>query len=229
MPPGHEPFLRAICDNPADDTVRLAFADWLDENGDPRRAEFIRCQVEAARTGGGKGDAHRRAQKLKHSHKKKWLRELPALPGVAWGEFRRGFVAAATLPAEGVAELLPAVCAAVPVEDLQLRDCTPEALLRAVGSPLLKNFRRLLAPTGAVGEDGVCALANRPEASTLEMLALPGGWPRVTDRGILALCRSPHLARLRLVMIGAAHCSEATLREAHARFTFVCLNWQATA
>ena len=32
LPPGHEPFLRAICESPEDDTVRLVFADWLDEN-----------------------------------------------------------------------------------------------------------------------------------------------------------------------------------------------------
>jgi uncharacterized protein (TIGR02996 family) len=54
-PPGYEPFLRAICANPDDDTVRLVYADWLDENAaalKPRakaaavgRAEFIRCQI----------------------------------------------------------------------------------------------------------------------------------------------------------------------------------------
>jgi len=48
LPPGYEPFLRAICTDPEDDTVRLVFADWLDENGDPERAEFIRLQVRRA-------------------------------------------------------------------------------------------------------------------------------------------------------------------------------------
>lgn len=42
-------FLRTIVADPEDDTVRLAFADWLDENDDPARAEFIRVQVELAR------------------------------------------------------------------------------------------------------------------------------------------------------------------------------------
>ena len=41
-PPGFEPFVRAICANPDEDTVRLVYADWLDENGDPDRAAFIR-------------------------------------------------------------------------------------------------------------------------------------------------------------------------------------------
>src|SRR5262245_59215233 len=39
-------FLRAIRANPDDDTLRLVFADWLDEHDDPARAEFIRVQVE---------------------------------------------------------------------------------------------------------------------------------------------------------------------------------------
>jgi uncharacterized protein (TIGR02996 family) len=40
--------LADILANPEDDTVRLVLADWLDEHGDPERAEFIRVQVELA-------------------------------------------------------------------------------------------------------------------------------------------------------------------------------------
>jgi uncharacterized protein (TIGR02996 family) len=43
--------LQAILAEPADDLVRLAYADWLDEVGDEAersRAEFIRVQVELA-------------------------------------------------------------------------------------------------------------------------------------------------------------------------------------
>lgn len=39
-------FIRAICTDPADDTRRLAYADWLDEHDQPERAEFIRVGVE---------------------------------------------------------------------------------------------------------------------------------------------------------------------------------------
>jgi uncharacterized protein (TIGR02996 family) len=48
-PPGYEPFLRAICANPADDAPRLVYADWLEENGAEERAEFIRVQIAFAR------------------------------------------------------------------------------------------------------------------------------------------------------------------------------------
>jgi uncharacterized protein (TIGR02996 family) len=41
--------LRAILEAPAEDTPRLVYADWLDENGQPERAEFIRVQCELPR------------------------------------------------------------------------------------------------------------------------------------------------------------------------------------
>lgn len=41
-------FMAAICQTPADDTARLVFADWLEENGEPERAEFIRVGVTLA-------------------------------------------------------------------------------------------------------------------------------------------------------------------------------------
>lgn len=37
--------LAAVLANPADDLPRLVYADWLDENGQPERAEFIRHAV----------------------------------------------------------------------------------------------------------------------------------------------------------------------------------------
>jgi uncharacterized protein (TIGR02996 family) len=45
-------FLRAILANPAEDTTRLVYADWLDEQGDAAsrlKAEFLRFELEAAR------------------------------------------------------------------------------------------------------------------------------------------------------------------------------------
>lgn len=40
--------LAAVCADPDDDTLRLVFADWLQENGEGDRAEFIREQVRFA-------------------------------------------------------------------------------------------------------------------------------------------------------------------------------------
>src|SRR5262245_6439690 len=43
-------FLADIAADPGDDLVRLIFADWLSEHGDPR-GDFIRAQCELARPG----------------------------------------------------------------------------------------------------------------------------------------------------------------------------------
>jgi uncharacterized protein (TIGR02996 family) len=42
-------FIAAIIADPDDDTVRLVAADFLEENGEPGRAAFIRVQCEIAR------------------------------------------------------------------------------------------------------------------------------------------------------------------------------------
>lgn len=42
-------FLNALRANPADDTVRLVYADWLDEHGEPAKAEYLRLVVALAR------------------------------------------------------------------------------------------------------------------------------------------------------------------------------------
>ena len=41
--PDEIPFLRKIADHPDEELPRLIFADWLEEQGDPR-AELIRVQ-----------------------------------------------------------------------------------------------------------------------------------------------------------------------------------------
>src|SRR5262245_5430925 len=42
-----DPFLRAIVADPGDDTTRLVYADWLDEQDDPRGV-FLRLEVALA-------------------------------------------------------------------------------------------------------------------------------------------------------------------------------------
>src|SRR5438067_2420546 len=51
-------FLRAILAQPNDDNVRLVYADWLEEQGDPgsaSRAEFLRLTAELGAPVGRKG------------------------------------------------------------------------------------------------------------------------------------------------------------------------------
>jgi uncharacterized protein (TIGR02996 family) len=52
-----ESFVAAIAANPQEDAPRLAFADWIEEQGDATRAGFIRDQVRLARMAPGSEEA----------------------------------------------------------------------------------------------------------------------------------------------------------------------------
>jgi uncharacterized protein (TIGR02996 family) len=71
----HDAFLDDICANPEDDTPRLVYADWLDDQGDEPRAEFIRAQVRAWRLPDGeeKWELEARAFQLLDTYREVWF------------------------------------------------------------------------------------------------------------------------------------------------------------
>jgi uncharacterized protein (TIGR02996 family) len=87
-----EALLRNVFQNPDDDTARLVFADYLDENDQPDRAALIRVQVERAKLSPRSG----RARALAAEEKKVLARVRKAavdpLPEGVEVEFRRGFL-----------------------------------------------------------------------------------------------------------------------------------------
>src|SRR5438270_4460779 len=78
--------LRAIETNPEDDAPRLVYADWLEENGNQPRAEFIRLQVRR----GADRRPGEREQELLAGYLKAWVAELPGQ--TFHPHFRRGFL-----------------------------------------------------------------------------------------------------------------------------------------
>lgn len=99
--------LAAIRAHPDDDTPRLAYADWLDESGDPARAEFVRVQVELARL--PDGDPARpaledREHDLLATHEPAWL-GVPPDALTEW-EWDRGFVNEVASPPEELSPLI---------------------------------------------------------------------------------------------------------------------------
>src|SRR5271156_723271 len=88
--------LRAIRDNPDEDTPRLMYADYLDEEGFAARAEFIRVQVERSQL--PEVDPRRRVledreHELLAEHECDWLGVAPAdMDELTEWEFDRGFV-----------------------------------------------------------------------------------------------------------------------------------------
>jgi uncharacterized protein (TIGR02996 family) len=67
-------FLRSIHETPDDDDLRLVFADWLEDNGDPR-GELMRVQVEFARRPGDR-ELQARNRALLAEHAEGWLGPL---------------------------------------------------------------------------------------------------------------------------------------------------------
>jgi len=136
--------LADVIANPADDTPRLVYADWLDENGHESRAEFIRVQIEMWRRRAGPAglvseDSPWLANDAAYQfmRRREWelldaaLRDLPrafraAVPyGAAFSDhlsFRRGFVASVTLPCAGWLAHGPALVRAAPLEEVRLSD-----------------------------------------------------------------------------------------------------------
>jgi uncharacterized protein (TIGR02996 family) len=81
--------LAAVRQAPADDAPRLVYADWLDEHGQPERAEFIRVQCELARH--DSPALRRREAELLAAHHDAFAGPLAA-PHLRF-RFRRGFIA----------------------------------------------------------------------------------------------------------------------------------------
>ncbi len=100
-------FLNAILDEADDDTSRLVFADWLEDNGQADRAEFLRLQCELANwipERARREQKQERERELLAEHARDWLGPLLDFP-VSW-HFERG-LAHLTLDAEVLLDQLP--------------------------------------------------------------------------------------------------------------------------
>src|SRR4051794_37362724 len=99
MPELRAAFFDAIRADPGDDVARLVFADWLDEHGEPDRAEFIRLQIALARGSVARAEVEateKRADELLLRHREGWL---PGCAGIDWMVgFRRGFGEVVVIP-----------------------------------------------------------------------------------------------------------------------------------
>ncbi len=91
-----EPFYAAIRAAPDDDLPRLVFADWLDENGQPERAEYLRLTCAIAREPDGelKSAWRKRSSELAHAHREAWFG--PLLGAFRQHNLERGFIASIT-------------------------------------------------------------------------------------------------------------------------------------
>jgi len=101
-------FIAAIAANPDDDLSRLVFSDWLEENGQPERAEFIRlsCQLDPHRDRFDDdliNALRHRVEVLEYPSdraERAWLESLHKPMVTAGVDWRRGFVESLELPVQ---------------------------------------------------------------------------------------------------------------------------------
>src|SRR5438067_6215579 len=91
--PTEEAFIQAIVADAEGDAPRLIYADWLDEQGESERAEFIRVQIALARM--DEDDERRpelevRERELQRRQWEEWEPKLRCLGG--FPSFSRGLL-----------------------------------------------------------------------------------------------------------------------------------------
>jgi uncharacterized protein (TIGR02996 family) len=214
---GHEPFLEAIRGEPDEDVHRLVFADWLEEHGDPDRAELIRVQCDLARL---PNDDPRRAElevreiRLLAEHAAEWAAPWPAF-GNWWyagdealrAVFRRGFIEVIDVAGFPASTLVPdgplaRMFAAHPIRELSvvtrdLGDLGPFAGwegLRRVESLSVRQYAHGGAPDSPRQAREIETLLRSANLVRLRKLAI-GLWPTPGEVGARWL-RLPVIAQL---------------------------------
>lgn len=218
-------FLQTIIENPEDDGLRLVFADWCEDHGDPDRAEFIRLQIEGAKLPEGdpaRNDYYMEIQRLWDRNKRKWFPVLSDAKRIARTTICRGFPEKIEITADGFLEYAEQLFDEAPYTELHLRDCSTEQILAIADShylsrisklnmsgnlfepastkalftsPHLCNLTTLTMGSCGIGDDGAKALSASSALQNLTALELRGCW--IGDEGAKALADSQHLRNLR--------------------------------
>jgi uncharacterized protein (TIGR02996 family) len=192
--------LDAIRESPENDSLRLVYADWLEEHGHGERAELIRVQLELAPLLEGAWEVEfSRVRALERREAdllpacSDWLAGLPSPDPVEW-RFERG------LPSWLSMDDFPSfhrygrrLFRASPVERLTIQRV---GKVRAfASSPLLESLVSLDVPDHRLRGEKVEWLVNSPHLVRLRRLRLSGDGLDVF--GARALALSPLFAALR--------------------------------
>ncbi len=195
--PTEEELLAAIDADLDADAPRLAYAAWLEGNGDPQRAEYIRVSLLLARpelTGVPRAEAGTRQRELFDAGRERWLAGRPKASGLSW-TFQRG---------------LPEVLNVTRLEDFTKHG---EAALadrvrwvsfnyltdpsRLAGCRALMSVRRLRLNLSGLTDALLLTLLRSPNLGRLEALAL---WGRqLTGAALVHIAEADALVSLRVL------------------------------
>jgi uncharacterized protein (TIGR02996 family) len=195
--------LRACKDEPFDDARRLVLADWLEEHGQPDRAEFVRLQLATHDLWGDEPEGVVqlvRCKQLMNANAERWLG--PARGWYAGADLELGLVritATARQLLEHPPTDLPADVAPW-LEELTISN-DPDGFDDVLVSSMLGLFSSLEAsghftdPRRKMGERGLGLLLSNPALAGVRALRL--AWNRIDRACAEALARCDHLAGLR--------------------------------
>ncbi len=194
-----QPFLDAVFDRYADDRPRLVYADFLDDSGEPERAELIRVQLALARL--SEDDPRRpelsdRQAELIARNRDVWTAHLTGLAVTV--DFRRGIPDSAYVDAAIFLEHGEELFKRLRVRRLRLRDPGP-SMAKLAASPLLAKVRELDLCSVELGNAGLAALVRSTHLKHLDALDL--GFNGIDDAGMETLARSVNLPELTALAI----------------------------
>ena len=183
-----QPFLDAIFARYRDDGPRLIYADFLEDSGDPERAELIHVQLALARMNTEhprRPELANREAELLNIHRDRWTAHLGGL--VVGVEFRRGVLDSVSVDSAVFLSRANELFASVPVRRLRLLDDS-SLLPKLIHSTHLASVRELDLCDNDLGNGGVELLARSLFLKNLNALDL--GFNGIDDAGVLALARA---------------------------------------
>jgi uncharacterized protein (TIGR02996 family) len=197
------PLLDAVCADPDDLLPRLAYADWLEENGgeaERERAELVRVEIAL-----GDADEDDPATWPARAREKELRKRLnPRLKdAVRAGRdavYRNGFIEGLTLTVEEFLKQAPAIFARTPLRQVRFwpdRARQNEDQLPALlASEHLARLRRIELALHLESPEMLRRIADCPYLAGLEELAIP--YANIRAEGAAALASSPLLGHLRV-------------------------------
>jgi uncharacterized protein (TIGR02996 family) len=215
-----EALLAAILAHPDEDTPRLMYADWLDEHGQPERAEFIRIQCAPEPNANDQG----RMFELEEWYRSKWVAGLPQGTSLEW-EFRRGFPEwvngygwlflqhyEAIAGVVWVRSLTITGMTGSQTQDFVSRTWNPQWIeLELQAQVLSRRFQSVDESTATI-----VAVANCPQIARLRLLRF--SLFRLSATAVRTLVSSPHLDNLQQLRLDCIFEDRADAASLRARF-----------
>lgn len=225
-----ETLLKCILARPDDVTLRLAYADCLQEHDDPDRAEFIRLQCR--NVSDDLDVLTERETELLGSRGPDWAAEIHGR-GVHSVNFRRGFVEVVSATAHAFTSRGGSWCARTPLREADLTAAAGK-VGRVAAVPHARSLTSLKLTGARIGDKDLERLAASPHFPNLSSLSIsgPSGYrTRVGDRGVTALAGAAFYSNLvRLSIDGSAALGSAglaALAGVHSRLQHLVLSHTA--